>query len=399
MEDLLSFLIVISAGLFLSEIFRRFHLPYVIAMLVTGILIGPYCFDAISLNGTLDFLGTLGLVFLMFMAGLEIKLSHFSKIKGEVTKISIFNGLVPFAAGFLIGQYFGYGTLGSLLIGIIFISSSVAVVIPSLESHRILKSKLGKIIVSSTVLEDGMSLILLSIILQVVSPTTFLPLPLFYVLLVAVLIAMKFAIPKIDEFFFSKIKKRDLFEQELRFIFVVLIGTVVLFEILGMHAIIAGFFTGLILSDTIKSSKLKDKLHALSYGLFIPIFFIIVGMNTDITVFLAAGGALVLTAAIVIGSMATKFVGGWLGGRLSGLNSPQSLMLGAATIPQLSTSLAVAFIGFEFDLLDHKLITALVVLSIVTTFAGPFLMGWICPECKLPEKKKKPLAKLKMIKE
>jgi len=399
MEDLLSFLIVISAGLFLSEIFRRFHLPYVVAMVVTGILIGPYGFDAISLNGTLDFLGTIGLVFLMFMAGLEIKLSYFGKIKGEVTKISIFNGLVPFAAGFLIGQYFGYGTLGSLLIGIIFISSSIAVVIPSLESHRLLKSRVGKIIISSTVIEDGLSLILLSIILQVINPTTFLPLPLFYVLLVALLIAMKFAIPKIDDFFFSKIKKRDLFEQELRFIFVVLIGTVVLFDILGMHAIIAGFFTGLILSDTIKSQKLKDKLHAISYGLFVPIFFIIIGMNTDVTVFLTAGGALVLTAAIVIGSMSTKFIGGWLGGRLSGLNSQQSFMIGAATIPQLSTTLAVAFIGLEYNLLDHKLITALVILSIVTTFAGPFLMGWICPECKLPPKGKKPSAKIKLLKE
>lgn len=399
MEDLLSFLILISAGLFLSEIFRRFHLPYVIAMVVTGILIGPYGFDVISLNGTLDFLGTIGLVFLMFMAGLEIKLSKFDKIKGKVAKISLLNGLIPLAAGFLIGQYFGYDILGSLLIGIIFISSSIAVVIPSLEAHRLMKSKVGNVIVASTVLEDGMSLILLSIVLQVINPTTFLPLPLFYIVLATVLIALKFAIPKIDEFFFSKTRgKKDLFEQELRFIFVVLIGTVVLFELLGMHAIIAGFFTGLILSDTIKSPKLKDKLHALSYGLFVPIFFIIIGINTDITVFLAAGSAILLTAVIVIGSMLTKFTGGWLGGRLSGFTSSESSMIGAATIPQLSTTLAVAFIGFEFNLLDHQLITALVVLSIVTTFAGPFMMRWICPECKLPEKKKKPAVKIKMKK-
>ena len=396
MEDLLSFLILISAGLFLSEIFRRFHLPYVIAMVVTGILIGPYGFDAVSLNGTIDFLGTIGLVFLMFMAGLEIKLSSIEKIKGQVAKISLFNGIIPFAAGFFIGQYFGYDILGSLLIGIIFISSSIAIVIPSLESHRVLRSKVGKAIVSSTVLEDGMSLILLSIILQIVNPTTFLPLPVFYIVLATVLIALKLAIPRIDELLFARVGKgKDPFEHELRFIFVALIGTVVLFEILGLHAIIAGFFTGLILSDTIKSQKLKDKLHALSYGLFIPIFFIIIGINTDITVFLAAGSAILLTAAIVIGSMLTKFTGGWIGGRLSGFTSSQSSMIGAATIPQLSTTLAVAFIGFEFNLLDHQLITALVVLSIVTTFAGPFLMGWLCPECKLPEKKKKPTAKLK----
>lgn len=397
MDDLLSFLILISAGLFLSEVFRRFHLPYVVALVVTGMLIGPYGFNVISSpNGVFDFLGSIGLVFLMFMAGLEIKLSNFSKIQGNVAKISLFNGLIPFAVGFLIGSYFGYGVLASFLLGIIFISSSIAVVIPSLEANKLLGSKIGKVIVSSTVVEDGFSLILLSIVLQAINPTTFLPLPLFYILLVFLLIALKFIIPKADEFFFSGRRKDDVFEQELKFIFVVLLGTVILFELLGMHSIIAGFFTGLVLSDRIKSKELKDKLHALSYGLFIPVFFIIIGMNTDMGVFVGVSGALFLTLAILIGSMGTKFISGWIGGRLSGFNSSESSLIGAATIPQLSTTLAVAFVGFEFDILDHRLITAMVILSVVTTFIGPFLMGWTCPECRVPSGKKKPPAEVKI---
>lgn len=387
MDELLSFLILISAGLFLSEIFRKFHLPYVIALIVTGMIIGPYGFDIIESNGVIDFLGTIGLVFLMFMAGLEIKSSNIGKLKKTVAKLSLINGMIPFLVGFGIASWFGYGFLASLLLGTIFISSSIAVVIPSLEANRLLNSKVGEALVASTVFEDGFSLVLLSLVLQVINPTTSLPLPVFYILLVFILVALKLIIPKADRLLFSRTRKReDMFERELRFILMVLIAVVIVFEVLGLHAIIAGFFTGLVLSDTIKSRMLKNKLHAMSYGLFIPIFFIIIGMGTDLSVFTTATGALLLTVAVVAGSMISKFASGWIGGRLSGFTSSESSMIGVATMPQLSTTLAVAFVGLEFDIIDHKLITAMVILSIVTTFAGPLLMGRLCPECKLKKK-------------
>jgi len=390
MDELLSFLVLISAGLFLSEIFRRFHLPYVIGLIIAGILIGPYGMSILRLNGTIDFLGTIGLVFLMFMAGLGIKSSSIIRLKGKVARISLLNGAIPFAVGFLIGNYFGYGFLASMLLGIIFISSSIAIIIPSLEANRLLDSSVGKAIVASTVVEDALSLVFLSIVLQTLNPTSALPLPLFYLLLLFILVAMKIILPKADRMLFSGLRKKgDLFEHELRFIFVSLIAVVVIFDLLGLHAIIAGFFAGLVLADTVRSEVLRDKLHAMSYGLFIPIFFIIIGMETDITVFYAATGAIALTAAIISGSMISKFSSGWIAGRLCGFNSSESSLVGASTIPQLSTTLAVAFVGLEFNIIDHKLITAMVILSVVTTFAGPFLMRWACPKCKLPEKKKK----------
>ncbi len=395
MAELLSFLILITAGLFLSELLKRFHLPYVVALILVGIIIGPYGIDLFEPSPVVEFLGTIGLVFLMFMAGLEVKISKLERLKGRVLKISLLNAVIPFAVGAFIAFYFGYSEIASVLLGIIFISSSVAIIVPTLEANGLLGSKLGRTIITATVFEDVFSLLLLSVVLQSINPTTPLPLPAFYLFIFAALIALKVIIPKAKEVFFSGLKKQEhIFEQEVRFIFVVLIGTVVLFELLGMHSIIAGFFTGLILSDSIKSTVLKEKLHAISYGLFIPVFFIIIGSETDITVFGNTGGALLLTIAILAGSIGSKFISGWVAGRLSGFNSSESSLIGVSTIPQLSTTLAVAFVSYEFGLIDHRLITAMVVLSIVTTFMGPLLTARICPECRLPEKKK-PTAKLK----
>ncbi len=383
MAELLSFLILISAGLFLSELFRRLNVPYVVGLIIAGILIGPFVFNILTIDPIIEFLGSIGLVFLMFMAGLEIRLSSFGKLRNGIAGLTLLNALIPFTAGFLIALYFGYGLLSAFLLGIIFISSSIAIVIPSLERHGLLKSRVGQSIVASTILEDVLSLVLLSIVLQSINPTTAIPLPIFYLLLFSALIGLKYILPKIREYLFPRSwKEKYLFEQDLRFIFVILIAIVVFFEILGVHPIIAGFFTGLALSESIKSEKLKEKLHAISYGLFIPAFFIIIGAQTDIGVFLTVGSAVVITAVVLVASISSKFISGWVGGRLMGFNSTESALVGASTIPQLSTTLAVAFVGLEFNLLDHQMITAMIALSIVTTFVGPLLVARIANKLK-----------------
>jgi len=166
----------------------------------------------------------------------------------------------------------------------------------------------------------------------------------------------------------------DLFQQELRVIFAILIGTVISFEILGLHPIIAGFFACLVLSGSIKSEILKEKLHTISYGLFIPTFFIIIGTKTNLGIFLESHSAALLIVVVVLGSLLSKFASGWIGGRIIGFTSSQSLLIGASTIPQLSTTLAVAFTAAALGLLNQELIVAMVILSTVTTFVGPLLM-------------------------
>ena len=156
-----------------------------------------------------------------------------------------------------------------------------------------------------------------------------------------------------------------------------MIATVVFFELLGLHAIIAGFFIGLVLSESIKSEMLIKKMHALSYGLFIPIFFIIIGAEMDIGVFSAGGEALTVILIIVAASVLSKFFGGLLAGKANGFTAKESVIAGAATIPQLSTTLAVAFVGREMGLIDDILITAMIVLSIATTFCGPILVKYL----------------------
>jgi len=376
MSEFYPFFLIIFAGVFFSMLSRRVHIPWVIALIFGGILLGPHAFNILTSSPTIEFVGQIGLIFLMFMAGLETKLSSFRGFHGGLAWLSFINGAIPFAVGLGIGYFLGYGWLSSLLIGIIFVSSSIAVVIPSLESQRLLHTRLGQSVVMTSVIQDVASLIMLSLVLQSVSPVTSLPLYIFYPLLFLALIIFRKVLPKIRKFFTESAQStQDFFQQEFRGTFLVLIGTVIAFEFLGLHPIIAGFFSGLVLADSISSEKLKEKIRTISYGIFIPTFFIIIGLQTDISVFWTAEGAVALITLIVSGSVISKFFSGWIGGKMVGFTRDQALIFGISSVPQLSTTLAVAFTALSLGLIDQKLITAMVVLSIVTVLVSPTLMS------------------------
>lgn len=359
--------IILLASLLSAFIFSRFHLPWVTALIIAGIVIGPFGFGVVSLDPTLEFFGDLGLVFLMFMAGLEIKFSSFKLYRKSIFTLSALTTGVPMVLGVVISSAFGYSIFTSLLVGIIFISSSIAAIIPSLEHAKLLSTKLGKVIVASAMVNDILALVLLSIFLQITNPTTSLPLPLFYGALGIILLGLHWGVPKVRALRKQFGGREGEFEREIRVVFAMLLGTVILFEVLGLHAITAGFFTGLVLSEAITTDEIKSKLHALAYGIFIPLFFVLVGIKINIIELLQAPPNTWWLICILVGfSILGKFVSGWIGGWLIGFSKSERKFASFAMVPQLSTTLATAFVGLQYGLIDQAIVTAMIILGITS---------------------------------
>jgi Kef-type K+ transport system membrane component KefB len=158
-----------------------------------------------------------------------------------------------------------------------------------------------------------------------------------------------------------------------------------------VHAIVAGFLAGLILSELIKERPIESKLHVLSYGVFIPIFFLGVGIETDLTVFFEVSSSIFLSLAIVGGLLLSKILSGYLCGKLMKFSVKNRLLFGVASTPQLSTSLAVAFTALELGLIDSSLQVSIVLLSIITVMVAPFFIGILTKPPK-PSTLKKPTA-------
>jgi Kef-type K+ transport system membrane component KefB len=372
--NFLPFFLILLAGVLFSSAFKRFHLPWVLALIVAGIVVGPHGAGFVESNSTIEFMGSIGLIFLMFMAGLETQLSSFREFGKNIIIIALLNGMIPFGVGFGIGLLFGFSYIASLLLGAIFMSSSVAVILPALEEVGLIKKQIGRTIVASAVIVDIASLVVLSVVLQNINPVTTLPLPTFYLIVAIVLIAFGYALPKIRNIMCKKSRANDLFETEVRIIVLMLIGTVVTLGLLGLHPIIAGFFTGLVLSESIKSELLIEKLRTISYGVFIPVFFVIVGLHTNIGILFESAGVMGLAVVVIVGSIVSKYVSGWMGARLAGFTKSNAYLVGMSTVPQLSTTLAVVYTAVEIGILKEELIVSMVALSMISTMIAPFAL-------------------------
>ena len=376
MDYLLFFLIIIGAAFILPELAKRIHIPYVTSIILAGILIGPYGFKLLDLGEVASFLAFMGAIFLMFTAGLDVGLSSLRRIGKKSLIIALFNGIIPFIIGYYLGNYFGYDLMPSLILGAIFVSSSIAIVVPSLKEAKLADTDLGKIIISSTVFEDITSLLILAFLLRYINPDTVIPLAAYVPIVIVSLVLLFFFLPKLQKLFIkqkAETQKEDIFEGELRFIVIVLIITALLFEFLGVNAIIAGFFVGLFLSDAIKHRLVFVKVYTISYGIFIPIFFLVIGMKTNLPTLLSVENIFV-TSAIVFGLIFSKFISGFFGSWIAGNSKHESLIVASATVPQLSTTLVVALVAEQFGLFDNVLLTSIIILSIVTTLIAPFLI-------------------------
>jgi Kef-type K+ transport system membrane component KefB len=375
MEEFYPFFLIVFSGVFFSMLSIRTHIPWAVMLIIGGIIVGPSFLNVISINPTIDFIGQIGLIFLMFMAGLETKFSQFREFQKNLLILAFINGFIPFLAGAGVVWLLGYEPLTALIVGIIFVSSSIAVVIPTLELSGVLHTKLGQSVVITTVLQDITSLVLLSLLLQTVSPVTEVPLYVFYPVLLGVLIALRLLIPKLREWVVQMTTgSPDLFQLEFRSTFLLLIGTVIAFELLGLHPIVAGFFSGLVLADSIKSKVLKDKIKTISYGVFIPTFFIVIGLQTDLSVFKNVGAVILTLVSIVLALIISKYTSGYFAAKMVGFDKVESNFFAATSLPQLSTTLATAFVAFNLELLDQTLLTSLVILSVITVLLSPVLI-------------------------
>lgn len=270
----------------------------------------------------------------------------------------------------------GYDLTAALVVGIIFVSSSIAVVIPTLDVRGILHTKLGQSVVATTVLQDIASLVLLSLLLQTVRPVTEVPLYVFYPVLLGVLVALRLLIPKLREWLIRVASDAPaLFQLEFRATFLLLIGTVLAFELLGLHPIVAGFFSGLVLADSITSKVLKDKIKTISYGIFIPTFFVVVGLQTDISSLIGMHSAIPIILLVIASLVVAKYASGYIAARAAKFDPTAAKLFAATSLPQLSTTLATAFVAFNLGIIDQILLTSLVLLSVTTVLLSPFLIN------------------------
>ena len=366
---------ILFFGLVVPEFFKKFQMPFVTSLILVGGLLGPHGINYIQSNESIELLGFLGSAFLMLLAGLQVKKLHLEKFREEVIPVTMVNSIVPFVAGVAVMRAFGYSWNQALLIGIIFISSSIALVSSTLKALNLHYSKIGKLTFTSVALMDILSLLLLTILLEHVRPKTIFPSLIYVGIVFSSIILLKMFLPEISTFYFKKHKKDGEYELQLRFVLVLLLISLLFFSWLGVPPIVAAFLVGWVLADVITSKPLYRKIHTFGYGLFVPVFFFIVGMQLDLSLLLQVKSHLIVVLIATL--VASKVLSGFLIVKKLGHSNANSLIFGTSSASKLTTTLSASFAALSYNLLDDALITSIILLSIITTVLMPTVLTFM----------------------
>jgi Kef-type K+ transport system membrane component KefB len=349
---------------------KKIRLPLIVVEIIMGTIFGNSFLDIISSDPIIDFFKSFGLIYLMFLAGMDV---DFEKIEGYVSKtlkIAAFSILVPFAAGAMISPYIG---VHPLFLGTVFSTTSIGIILPFTKEvgH---KKAFAHTLLSSVVLVDILSIFLLAFSVTFIQGAFTLSF-----LYSSTLIIILFLIPKV-------IKKGGIqtrvdkwlcdeahFEQGVRVSFALIIALVAFSGVLGFHSIIGAFIAGLIISELTphERSLLEKKLESFGYGFFIPLFFILVGARINLPAIFSNIKTIEVLMIIIATGILSKTIGVGLISKLTGFNIRESISLGLLHAARMSLIIAAVEIGFEIGLIGEDLFSIFVILAMISVIFTP----------------------------
>lgn len=383
-------LVALLLAFAISEVLKRvLGIPRVVGQVGAGLILGITFFKSLLFNqenlDVLSFLATLGIILLFYYVGLETNLSVFKKNIKKALSISVVNTTLPFIIGFLVMKLvFEFNTIISLIIGVALSVSAQSISIGMLEELKLARSRLGETIISAGAVDDFIELVLVSILLSFFqlaitdAPHFNLALGLFLFLALVALARIWF-IPFTLKLFDREKSSTARFTGAL--LIVLLIAS--LSELLGMGFIIGAMIAGMIVRQTIfKDLHIPDweehdiarSIHIVAFGFLIPLFFVWVGLNTDISTI----SANIFFVMILITIALLGTVGGTtIAVMLNKGTFREGLMIGWGLTPKGDVELGIATLALTAGIITPAIFTALVVMALFTTLISPLVFKYL----------------------
>lgn len=377
-----TFLLVIALILLSTKVLglasERVHMPQVVGALIAGLLLGPSCFNLVSETDFLMKSAELGVIILMFMAGLDTDLGELKKTGAASFVIAVIGVVVPFLGG--LGCYLALdydptdakGMLKAAFIGVVLTATSVSITVETLREMGKLKSKVGTAILGAAVIDDILGIIVLTV-LTGFTDTNVKPLMvfgrigLFFVFLGVVGFIMYKVFSKMDRMWGQR---RRIAIYSLVFCFLMSFAAEQFF---GIADITGAYFAGLILCNISETREYAaKKMTVLGYMLFSPLFFASIGIKTELHGL--TGTIVVFAVLLTIIAILSKVIGCGLGARLMGFQTYDAMSIGLGMISRGEVALIVAQKGEQAGLIDPHLFPPIVLMVIVTTLITPILL-------------------------
>lgn len=366
--SLILFIILLSPILL-----RKLNIPGIIGLIIAGVVIGPHGLYILNKNSAIELFSTIGLLYIMFIAGLELDMNEFKSNRNKSLLFGFFTFIIPLTIGFPVCYYFlDYDFNASFLTASMFATHTL-VAYPIVSKLGISKNQAVAITVGGTILTDTAVLIILAVIMGNTNGNLNAEFWLRLGISLAIFTAIMFLIiPRIAKWFFRKLES----EKHSHYIFVLSIVFLAAFlaEVAGVEPIIGAFVAGLALNKLIPhSSALMNRIEFIGNALFIPFFLISVGMHVDMSVILSGPTALIVAGTLSAVALFSKWFAALFTQLIFKYSTAQRQLIFGLSSAHAAATLAVILVGYEAKILDENILNGTIILILITCIVASFV--------------------------
>ncbi len=384
------FLLAMAIILITPLLSERLRLPGIIGIIIGGMLIGPHGFGLMADGDRIEFLATIGLVYLMFSAGLEVDINQFMRVRTRALVFGIITFLFPQLMGMGLGYILGLDLLGMILLGSAFASHTL-IAFPILTKLGVTRNEAIAVTIGATVLTDIGAFIVLAVVLGAKSGGGF-TFGYFVQLLVMLAIftaVIIFGLPRLGKVIFQKLTGRAV---EFQFVIVVLFVSAFLAELIGVHEVVGAFLAGLAVNSMLpRHSPVTGHVLFIGESFFIPVFLLYSGLITDPLTFLKSPQTIIVAIGVTIVAYVSKLLAAWVTAKIYKYTKSEFWTVYGLSHAQAAVTIPTLVIGLETGLFDSTLFNAAILMILLTSITSPLIVQRFAPDLQTAEADDKPL--------
>jgi monovalent cation:proton antiporter-2 (CPA2) family protein len=374
MEFVLYLMLIILFTKLAGDLSVRLGQPAVLGKLIVGIILGPAVLGWIQNGEFIHYFSEIGVLLLMFIAGLETDLDQLRKNWKSAFAVAVGGIILPFLGGFAIGEMFGFASHNAMFMGVILSATSVSISVQVLKDMNKLNTREGSTILGAAVVDDILVVILLAVLMSFFGTGAEVSIGLLIgkkVLFFAVaLVVGWFVVPRVMKW----MAPLKVTEAVIAAALMICFAFAYFAEIMGMAGIIGAFAAGIAISQTSFKHTVEAKIEPIAYSIFVPVFFVSIGLSVS---FEGVGSQIGFVLLLTVIAILTKLIGGGLGARLTGFDNRSSAIIGSGMISRGEVALIIAATGLSSGLLQQQYFTSVIIVVIVTTLVTPPLLKYM----------------------
>ncbi len=374
----MSFIITLTGILFVTQLvshfFNRWGIPDVIGQILVGIVAGPAVLGWIHQTAMIEEFQEIGVIVLMFIAGLESDLSLLKKYLKPAMAVAVGGMALPIVVMGLASQLFGLQWFESLFIGVIFSATSVSISVAVLREFNQIDSKEGATVLGAAVADDIGGVLILSVLISLMNgkggeSSTSLPL---IIMMQAIFFGGTYLLVRWLAPYLMHLSKHLLTTAAPAVMAMILcLGMASLADLVHLSGAVGAFFAGIAVANTKARHDIAEAFEPLGYAVFIPVFFVNVGLVRRLNHFI---DSLVFIVVMTILACLTKLIGSGGGAMLMGFDRQSGYVIGSGMIARGEMALITAQIGYEAHLLSSKYYSDVITVVVLATVLAPFIL-------------------------